>query len=96
MPAQSLYQKLDSIEARYNELTAEISSPEILGDSARFQKLAKTHADLAEVVNKFREAKQIEQGLREAKQNGHGIRRRRNSPDGARRRERTRDETSAD
>ncbi len=68
MPAQSLYQKLDSIEARYNELTAEISSPEILGDSARFQKLAKTHADLAEVVNKYREAKQIEQGLREAKQ----------------------------
>jgi peptide chain release factor 1 len=68
MPAQSLYQKLDSIEARYNELTAEISSPEILGDSARFQKLAKTHADLAEVVNKYREAKHIEQGLREAKQ----------------------------
>jgi peptide chain release factor 1 len=68
MPAQTLYQKLDSIEARYNQLTAEISSPEILGDSARFQKLAKTHADLAEVVNKYREAKQIEQGLREAKQ----------------------------
>jgi peptide chain release factor 1 len=68
MPALTLYQKLDSIEERYNELTAQISSPEILGDSARFQKLAKTHADMAEVVNKYREAKQIAQGLREAKQ----------------------------
>ncbi len=68
MPALTLYQKLDSIEERYNELTTQISSPEVLADSARFQKLAKTHADMAEVVNKYREAKQIEQGLREAKQ----------------------------
>jgi peptide chain release factor 1 len=68
MPALTLHQKLDSIEARYNDLTAQISSPEVLADSARFQKLAKTHADMAEVVNKYREAKQLEQGLREAKQ----------------------------
>jgi peptide chain release factor 1 len=68
MPPLTLYQKLDQIEARYLELTAQISSPEVLADSARFQKLAKTHADLAEVVNKYREAKQIAQGLSEAKQ----------------------------
>jgi peptide chain release factor 1 len=64
----SLYEKLNQIEARYEELTAQISSPEVLGDSARYQKLARTHADLAAVVDKYREWKKIEQGLNDTKQ----------------------------
>lgn len=68
MASLTLYQKLDRIEERYNELTAQISSPEVLADSARFQKLAKTHADLSEIVNKYREAKQIASGLKDAKE----------------------------
>lgn len=68
MASLTLYQKLDQIEARYNELTTQISSPDVLADSARFQKLAKTHADLSEIVNKYREAKQIVAGLKDAKE----------------------------
>jgi peptide chain release factor 1 len=68
MSTMTLYQKLDHIESRYEELTQQLSSPEILADSARFQKLARTHAELAEVVNKYREWKQIDKNLREAKQ----------------------------
>jgi len=64
----TLFEKLENIETRYEELTAQISSPEVLGDSARYQKLARTHADLAQMVGKYREWKQIEQGLRETKQ----------------------------
>ena len=64
----TLFQKLDQIEARYDELTAQLSSPEVHNDSARFQKLARTHADLAEVVAKYREWKQIEKDLRGARQ----------------------------
>jgi peptide chain release factor 1 len=64
----TLHQKLDQIEARYNELGAQLSAPDVLADSARFQKLAKTHADLSEVVNKYRQAKQIERALAEARQ----------------------------
>jgi peptide chain release factor 1 len=64
----TLYEKLDQIEARYVELTAAISSPEVLADSARFQKLAKTHAEMGEVVAKYREWKQIDKDLRGAKQ----------------------------
>ncbi len=64
----TLYEKLDQIESRYVELTAQISSPEVLADSARFQKLAKTHAEMGEVVAKYREWKQVDQQLRGAKQ----------------------------
>jgi peptide chain release factor 1 len=64
----TLFEKLENIESRYEELTAQISSPEVLGDSARYQKLARTHAELAQMVAKYREWKQIEQGLRETKQ----------------------------
>jgi len=68
MPNLTLYQKLDQIEARYDELTQQISSPEVHNDSARFQKLARTHAELAEVVAKYRAWKQIEKDLRGTKQ----------------------------
>ena len=64
----TLFQKLDHIESRYEELTGQLSSPEVLADSARFQKLARTHAELANVVNKYREWKEIEKWLRDAKQ----------------------------
>src|SRR5215467_15677226 len=68
MAALTLSQKLDQIEARYDELTAQISSPEVLGDSARFQKLAKMHSDMGEIVSKYKEYKQIARDLQGAKQ----------------------------
>ncbi len=68
MATLTLFEKLDQIEARYAELTQQLSSPEVLADSARYQKLARTHAELSEVVAKYREWKGIEKGLREARQ----------------------------
>jgi peptide chain release factor 1 len=64
----TLYEKLKQVEARYDEMSEQLSSPEVLADSARIQKLAKNHSDLAEIVAKYRRWKKIEQGLREAKQ----------------------------
>ncbi len=64
----TLFQKLDQIERRYEELTQQLSSPEVHADSARFQKLARTHAELAEVVAKYREWKEIEKGLQGTQQ----------------------------
>jgi peptide chain release factor 1 len=68
MAALTLFEKLDQIEARYEELTAQLSSPEVTNDSARFQKLAKTHSELSEMVEKYREWKQLEKGLKETQQ----------------------------
>ncbi|HXW16906.1 MAG TPA: peptide chain release factor 1 [Candidatus Acidoferrales bacterium] len=68
MATGKLFQKLDQIEAKYDELTQQLSSPEVLSDSARYQKLAKTHAELAEVVAKHREWKELDKNLTGAKQ----------------------------
>jgi peptide chain release factor 1 len=68
MSDRLMFQKLDSIEAKYEELTQQLSSPEILADSSRYQKLARTHADLAAMVAKYREWKDIDKNLAGAKQ----------------------------
>src|SRR5437870_12704435 len=60
MAALTLFEKLEQIESRYDELTQQLSSPEVLADSARYQKLARTHGELSEIVEKYREGKQKE------------------------------------
>ena len=68
MSNANMFQKLDQIEARYEELTTELSSQEVHADSGRYQKVAKMHADLSQMVSKYREWKEIEKGLADAKQ----------------------------
>src|SRR5271163_3395859 len=64
----TLFEKLEQIESRYDEMTRELSSPEVHDDSARYQKLAKSHSELGEIVAKYREWKEIEKALEGAKQ----------------------------
>ena len=64
----TLFEKLDQIESRYEDMTRELSSPEVHDDSARYQKLAKTHSELGEIVAKYREWKDLEKGYVGAKQ----------------------------
>ncbi|PYU13358.1 MAG: peptide chain release factor 1 [Acidobacteria bacterium] len=61
-------EKLDQLDLRYEEMTQQLSSPEVVGDSARLQKIAKQHAELEEIVAKHREYKQIERDLAGAHQ----------------------------
>jgi len=55
--------KLAEIERRYDELTTQLSAPDVSSDQARYRKIAKAHADLREVVDKFRQWKDIQKGL---------------------------------
>src|SRR6266567_9521108 len=68
MAVLTLTEKLDQLDSRYEEMTQQLSSPEVVGDSARFQKIAKQHAELEEIVAKHREYKQIEKDLAGARQ----------------------------
>jgi peptide chain release factor 1 len=49
-------------------MTQQLSSPDVASDSSRFQKLAKQHSELEQIVNKHREYKQIEKDLAGAHQ----------------------------
>src|SRR6201981_1293070 len=68
MATLTLTEKLDQLGARYDELTQELSSPEIVSDSARFQKIAQQQSELGDIVAKHRECKQIEKDLAGAHQ----------------------------
>jgi peptide chain release factor 1 len=62
-----MFSRLDQIEARYEELTQALASPEIMSDSARFQKTAKAHSEISAVVEKYREFKDLRKGIAESK-----------------------------
>jgi peptide chain release factor 1 len=68
MAALTLSEKLDQLGTRYDELTQQLSTAEAVSDSSRFQKIAKQHAELEEIVAKHREYKQIVKDLAGAHQ----------------------------
>jgi peptide chain release factor 1 len=49
-----LLERLRAIEQRYQEIVQQMGDPRVLADPQRFQKLAKTHADLETVVEAYR------------------------------------------
>src|SRR3984957_2112385 len=63
MAGMTFTEKLDQLGARYDELTQQLSTAELVTDSSRFQKVAKQHAELEQIVAKHREFKQIEKDL---------------------------------
>ena len=59
--------KLHAVEEKYRELESLISDPAVLADMSKWQKLSREHAQLAPVVEKYREYKKVREGLLEAK-----------------------------
>src|SRR5215467_2645980 len=62
-----MFERLNQIEAKYDELTQALSSPEVINDSSKYQKTAKAHSDLSEVVEKYREYKDLQRGIEESR-----------------------------
>ena len=62
-----MFERLEQLERRYEELTQALASPDIINDSARYQKTAKAHSELVPVVEKFREFKDLKRGIAESK-----------------------------
>jgi peptide chain release factor 1 len=60
--------KLAQIETRYEELTNELSSPELLADPSAYGKAAKQHRSLGEIVEKYRAWKTLNEELAGARQ----------------------------
>lgn len=63
-----MFENLDEVEKRYEELTKKISDPEEIAKQNEWRKNMKEHADLEPVVLKYREYKQVKQSLEEAKE----------------------------
>ena len=63
-----MYDKLKIVEQRYNELTEEIGKPEVIADQNTWRKLMKEHASMEEIVNKYKEYKQVKADIDSAKE----------------------------
>jgi len=57
--------RLDSIEEKYEELTGQLSDPELLSDQSTYTKIARQHNELGQIVSKFREFKALDRGIQE-------------------------------
>ena len=57
--------RLAETEARYEELNTQLGDAEVLADPGRYQKTARAHAELSDVVEKFRRWKSIQKSLGE-------------------------------
>src|SRR5262252_5085012 len=62
-----MFERLHQIEARYDDLTQALASPETINDSSKYQKTAKAHSELAPIVEKYREYKDLTRGIAESK-----------------------------
>jgi len=62
-----MFERLNQIEARYDELTQALASPEITNDSSKYQKTAKAHSEIAPIVERYREYKDLTKGIAESK-----------------------------
>ena len=62
----SLWEKLDALEAKYRELSDLMAKPEVAGDYAQFQLLAKERAGLESTVSQYKAMKSAQAQLFEA------------------------------
>ncbi|MDO8682913.1 MAG: peptide chain release factor 1 [Armatimonadota bacterium] len=58
-----MYEKLQEVENRYDELTERLNDPSIVSDQQDFQRVAKAHSDLTGLVSKWREYKDTRKQL---------------------------------
>jgi peptide chain release factor 1 len=58
-----MFEKLNALEKKYTELTKKLSDPEVIANQEKFREYAKSHAELGEVVGKFREFKNLTQEI---------------------------------
>jgi peptide chain release factor 1 len=65
---KNMFEKLEAVEKRYEELTKLIADPEVIANQAEWQKLMKEHASIEDIVLKFREYKKVKQGMEEAEE----------------------------
>ena len=63
-----MFQKLEAVEKRYEELNKKIADPEVIARTHEWTEYMKEHSEIEEVVLKYKEYKRTEQALKEAEE----------------------------
>lgn len=62
-----MFDRLDQMEARYEDLGRQLSDPNIVSDQENYRKVSKQHRDMEPAVEKFREYRALKVGIADAK-----------------------------
>jgi len=62
-----MFDRLDQLEARYEELGQQLADPNIVSNQENYRKVSKAHRDLEPAVEKFREYRKVKQAIADAK-----------------------------
>jgi peptide chain release factor 1 len=68
MNDQLLVEKLENLEERHRQLTAELGDPEVVADHKRYQKAARAHRELTSIVARFEDFRKLGQELVDAQE----------------------------
>ena len=63
-----MFQRLEGVEKRYEELNGLISDPNVISNQNEWKKLMKEHSDIEDIVFKYREYKKVQQAMEDAKE----------------------------
>lgn len=63
----NMFDKLQNLEDRYNQLTDLLMDPEVINDSNKLREYSKEQSELQEIVEKYRHYKEITQQIEDAK-----------------------------
>ena len=63
-----MIERLEAIKDKYEELTNELTNPEVLNDYNKLKKLSKEQKDLEETYNKYNEYKNVLSNIKEAEE----------------------------
>ena len=63
-----MFDKLETVEKRYEELTEKISDPEVISRTNEWREYMKEHAEIEPIVQKYREYKKAKEAYEEAKE----------------------------
>ncbi|KAA0207461.1 MAG: peptide chain release factor 1 [Ignavibacteriaceae bacterium] len=58
-----MFDKLEKVKLRYEEITAKLSDPEVINDQQQFKALSKEYSDLEEIVHAYNHYKSIKNNL---------------------------------
>ena len=63
-----MFGKLESVVAKYEELTRLLSDPEVHANQQDFMRYSKEQSDISEIVEKYREYQEVDKGIAEAEE----------------------------
>ena len=62
-----MFQKLEEVEKRYNQLNNILADPDLMKDPEKYQKVVKEHADLSRIFHLYQELKRINKEIEDNK-----------------------------